>query len=114
MKRTLTPLDLRSAPEPRFAVVPTSPVPFRGTQDTEFERLKGRLLGRLLNEAEAAALYAPLRRAANDAAAMAWASGYPLLFLPALLEEKALSAHRQAAHQKRVLRRCQPSRSMAA
>jgi len=41
----------RFGPETRFEVRPAPPVPFRAAQDTEFERLKNRLLARQLAEA---------------------------------------------------------------
>jgi hypothetical protein len=47
-------------------------------------------------------LYAPLRRAANEAAAIAWMTPFPLLFFPALFEEKTAAARRQAAQQQKV------------
>jgi hypothetical protein len=50
-------------------------------------------------------LYAALRRAANEAAALAWFTPFPLLFFPALLEEKARAALRQGARQRCVRNR---------
>ncbi len=47
-------------------------------------------------------LNAPLRRAANEAASLAWVTPFPLLFFPTLLEEKARTARRQQARQKRI------------
>jgi MarR-like DNA-binding transcriptional regulator SgrR of sgrS sRNA len=51
-----------------------------------------------------------LRRAANEAAALAWLTPYPLLLLPELLEEKVAAIRRQAARQADILRR---SRTLA-
>ena len=90
------------APETRFDVRPTPPAPFRATLENEFERLKLRLLVGQLREADAA-LNAPLRRAANEAAAVAWATLFPLLVFPALFEEKIDAAIRQAERQARIL-----------
>ena len=95
MKTKRTTLLTRFEPETRFDVAPVFPVPFRGTRETELEQFKNRLLRAALNEAENADLYAPLRRAATEAAGMAWLTPFPLLFLPALFEEKALAARRQ-------------------
>jgi hypothetical protein len=89
------------APETRFAVTPVPAAPFRGTDETPLERLKHRLLGELLRDAEAPTLFAPLRRAANEATALAETTAYPLLVLPALLEEKARTARRQALYPQR-------------
>ncbi len=46
-----------------------------------------------------------LQHAANDAASMAWASGFPLLVFPELLEERVSVARDQAARQDHIRRR---------
>lgn len=97
-------LKFRFKPETRFEVSPVPAAPFRGVQETELERLKARLLGGLLSGAEAT-LYAPYRRAANEAAAMAWTTAFPLLVFPELLEEKAREAQKREQHQRAVLAR---------
>ncbi|HUA68372.1 MAG TPA: hypothetical protein VMA13_07465, partial [Candidatus Saccharimonadales bacterium] len=79
-------------PETRFELRPGPPAPFRATRETEFERLKKRLLTLQLAELPRPELNAPLRRAANEAAALAWVTLYPLLVFPALFEEKAATA----------------------
>jgi hypothetical protein len=106
MKEKKKKVPTRFGPEARFAVTPVPAAPFRGTQETEIERLKGRLLRETLATATNPELYAPLRRAANDAAALAWATSFPLLVLPALFEEKVREARRYVEHQKAVRRRC--------
>jgi len=95
MKTKRTTLLTRFEPETRFAVAPVPAVPFRGTRETELEQFKNRLLRAALNEAADAELYAPLRRAATEAAGAAWLTPFPLLFLPALFEEKVATARRQ-------------------
>ena len=102
MKTNRTTLQTRFAPETRFDVVPVFAVPFRGTRETELEQFKTRLLRAALNEAADAELYAPLRRAANEAAAEAWLTPFPMLFLPALFEEKAAAARRQVERAQKV------------
>jgi hypothetical protein len=102
MNTNETRVPTRFGPETRFEVRPAPPVPFRAVQETEFERLKGRLLAGCLTEATAPELIAPLRRAANEAAALAWATVYPLLMFPVLFEEKAGVALRQAERQARI------------
>ncbi len=92
-------------PETRFEVAPVPAVPFRGVPETELDRFKARLLRQWLEQAPDRQLYAPLRRAANEAAALAWFTPFPLLFVPALLEEKARAALRQGAKQRRVRNR---------
>ena len=47
------------------------------------------LLGELLDENPGPELNAPLRRAANEAAALVWFTPFPLLLFPVLLKEKA-------------------------
>jgi hypothetical protein len=47
-------------------------------------------------------LNAPLRRAANDAAALAWATVFPLLVFPVLFEEKTEAALLRAGRQARI------------
>jgi hypothetical protein len=97
-------LRLRFEPGNRFEVSPAPAAPFRGTQETELERLKARLLGHLLNSADAP-LSAPYRRAANDAAAVAWTTCFPLLVFPELLEEKVREARERHQRQQFVLAR---------
>ena len=90
--RNQTQFELRTGP----------PAPFRATQENEFERLKSRLLAQRLAEIPAPELNPPLRRAANEAAALAWAALYPLLVFPVLFEEKTAVALRQAQRQSRI------------
>jgi hypothetical protein len=100
-KRVLT----KFAPETRFEVRPEPAAPFRAVQETQFEKLKSELLGeRLANDSDPQ-LNSYLRRAANDAAALAWVTPYPLLVFPALFEEKAEAALVQAQRQERVRER---------
>ena len=89
-------------PETRFELRPTPPAPFRATQDTEFERLKNQLLAEQLAAVTAPELNPPLRRAANEAAALAWVTLFPLLVFPVLFEEKTAAAVRQAERQARI------------
>ncbi len=69
--------------------------PARVSQASEFETLKKRLLRRLLDDAVQPELNLPLRGAVDDAASLAWETGYPLLFLPSLVDEKARNARLQ-------------------
>ena len=43
-----------------------------------------------------------MRRAANEAAALAWVTFYPLLVFPVLFEEKTAAAVRQVERQTRI------------
>ncbi|HZV35302.1 MAG TPA: hypothetical protein VFB72_12070 [Verrucomicrobiae bacterium] len=92
----------RFGPEVHFDV-PT--VPFRATETTALEELKKRLLRQLLEHAAGAGQNVLLRRAANDAAALAWLTQFPLLVFPALLEEKARAALLQYERQQGVRQR---------
>jgi hypothetical protein len=98
-------LAARFAPETRFEVRPAPAAPFRATQENELERLKNELLWEKLEEAVGADMNARLRRAANDAAALAWTTNVPLLVFPALFEEKARLAFRQAERQESIRER---------
>jgi len=90
------------APVTQFTLQPVTTTPFRANLESEFERLKSRLLAETLTKAEQPELNTPLRRAANEAAALAWVTFYPLLVFPALFEEKSRAAVRQAARQARI------------
>ena len=92
----------RFAPETRFEVQPVPAAPFRAAQEAHFERLKHRLLLSSLNELPQARVNARLRRAANEAAALAWVTPYPLLVFPVLFEEKARAAMAYARRQEKI------------
>ena len=92
----------RFGPETRFEI---NPVPFRATLETAFEQLKERLLRERLAQAINADLNLQVRRAANEAAALAWVTTVPLLVFPALFEEKARTARFQAARQEHIRER---------
>jgi hypothetical protein len=90
------------APETRFELRPQAAAPFRANLESEFERLKRRLLAEQLETVEQPQLNVPIRRAANEAAALAWVTFYPLLVFPALFEEKSAAAVQQAQRQARI------------
>jgi hypothetical protein len=102
MNNNKTKVTARFAPETRFTLPTVASAPFRANLESEFERLKSRLLAETLDETEQPELNAPLRRAANEAAALAWVTFYTLLVFPALFEEKSRAAVRQAARQARI------------
>ncbi len=76
--------------------------PFRGARETELESLKARLLRDQLAGGAQIDSVVPLRRAANEAAALAWLTQFPLLVFPALFEEKATALQLQLNKQARV------------
>src|SRR5436189_4840116 len=93
------------APETSFEVKPAPPPPFRAAQELKFEGLKERLIEeRVENELDPDS-FNYLRRAANEAAALAWVTPYPLLVFPGLFEEKADMALLRARRQRHVLAR---------
>lgn len=94
-------------PESRFEITPLPPVPFRGTSETELEQLKDRLLRQALDRVEDMELTVSLRRAANEAASLAWFTPFPLLVFPILLEEKAALEERHLAVQREIRQRSQ-------
>lgn len=104
MKLKKTRLFAEFAPATQFELRPQPPAPFRATQENEFERLKNELLAEQLHLAGNVELYAPLRRAANEAAALAWATTLPLLVFPVLFEEKTGAVVRQVKRQARILK----------
>ena len=77
------------APETRFKVIPTPAAPFRATVETAFERLKNKLLFERLQALSDPRWNSQLRGVANEAAALAWVTSYPLLVFPGLFQEKA-------------------------
>jgi hypothetical protein len=93
------------APATPFEWVPPPAVPFRATEETDCERLKRQAMSEWLNRAETVEELALIRRAANEAAAMAWLTPYPLLVLPLLVEEKADRAVFQAKRQQQIRER---------
>jgi hypothetical protein len=71
----------------------------RRRRDVELERLKERLLREHLCRADHPAVRNQLRRAAREAAALAWTTPYALLVFPGLLEEKLSAARRYVERQ---------------
>jgi len=104
MNRINKKLKTQFAPQTRFAVVPMTAAPFRALHETELERLKDRLLRQALQDSEAE-YGASLRRAAEEAAALAWSTWYPLLLFPSLFAEKAELAARQTVRQAAIRKR---------
>jgi hypothetical protein len=98
-------LPARFEPETRFELRPVPTLPFRAYHENELERLKIRLLTERLEGLWKPALNSYVRRAANEAAALAWVTPYPLLFFPALFEELTEAALRRAEHQDIVRKR---------
>jgi hypothetical protein len=92
-------------PETRFELKPAPPAPFRAVQEDQFERLKARLVGKRLETLWEPEFSAQVRRAANEAAALAWVTRYPLLVFPVLFDEKADAAILVASRQQQIRQR---------
>lgn len=99
MKRERKTTRIRPSQAPRFDLTPIPLAPFRGTQETELERLKTQLLKEWLADVASPELLAPVRRASHEAAALAWTTPFPLLLLPELFHEKAATACRYVRKQ---------------
>ena len=102
MKTQTTRLPARFARPTRFQVRPR--ILTRAECQARLGELKDRLLRLHLAEPGASDLAPVVRRAADDAASLAWASPYPLLILPELVEEKVAAARVQAARQAQIRR----------
>jgi hypothetical protein len=100
-------IETRFEPAMPFEIEPGAAVPPRGTAENDLEELKARLLRQLVAPVEEPDLNRALRRAANEAASLAWFTPFPLLFFPTLLEEKALTAKRQRDRQQDIRQRSQ-------
>ncbi len=98
-------LAARFYPETRFEVPPVPPAVFRAAQETQLEGLKSRLLRQALEELAAPEANGFVRRAANEAAALAWDTRVPLLVFPGLFQEKTATALLQVERQASVRRR---------
>ena len=92
-------------PETGFEVRLTSPAPWRARQEAELEQLKAQLLaGRLEGRGDPQS-HSQLQFAAEEAAALAWVTRYPLLVFPTLFEEKADAALLRAERQEQIRER---------
>lgn len=100
-----TDLPVRFARPNRLEATFAPTAPFRGVTENNLERLKEQLLTEELRRTPTVELVPHLRRAAEEAAALVWLTPYPLLLLPALLEEKTLAARLKAERQARIRQR---------
>ena len=105
MKANYRRVPTRFGPETSFELKPVPAAPFRAVQENRFERLKNVLLDERLEELLDPTFNSYLRNAANEAAALAWVTPYPLLVFPALFEEKVERALLQAERQESVRQR---------
>ncbi|MCX7872107.1 MAG: hypothetical protein N2487_02340 [Verrucomicrobiae bacterium] len=94
-------IPMRFEGDVRFNLAPVAVVPYRGMLDNELERLKNALVRDALERSEPE-LYSTIRRAANDAMALAWATPYPALFFPLLFEEKIAEGKKVYSKQRKI------------
>jgi hypothetical protein len=90
---------------PRAASATNTLTRLAPSRDWQLEGLKARLLQEAVVLNGDPQLNTPLQRAANEAASLVWGTPYPLLLFPALFEEKAGKAARQAARQIKIRQR---------
>jgi hypothetical protein len=97
-------LPVRFASPTAFSVsMPAAP---SGSLDNgALERFKCRLLEPILENRCGQTLESMMRHAANEAAALAWTTPFPLLVLPGLLEEKVNAVWRRELRQRHVYSR---------
>jgi hypothetical protein len=101
MKKKPTPLRPAAAWQANSAPA----APFRAVQESEFERLKAEMLREKLKELWEPEFNSVLRGVANEAAALAWVTPYPLLVFPGLFEEKTAAAMAHADRQDWIFQR---------
>ena len=93
-------LETKFEPETRFELTPVAVAPFRAVFEDRFDHLKARLIAESLDTVWESKVSSEVRRAANEAAALAWRTPYPLLVFPLLFEEKTARSLRKAARAK--------------
>ena len=113
-KYTKRKITAHFAPETKFDVTPTAAAPFRALIETELEKLQTRLLRELLLRTSDPELILLFRHAVNEAAGLAVSTGFPLLLLPMLVEEKAATARHYAERQAGILKRSAAMTEVAA
>jgi len=105
MNRNNRQIATEFAADTRFEVRPRPPARLPTGQEAGLEQLKNQLLKERLEATEEPGCIVQLRRAAEDAAALAWVTPYPLLVFPVLFEEKADAAAFQAERQEQIRQR---------
>jgi len=76
--------------------------PSRGQLESQLETLKQRLLQPILGKISEPGLANALTLAANEAAALAWYTGFPMLVFPTLFEEKITTAWKHWLRQQQI------------
>jgi hypothetical protein len=97
MTTRLTNLDFEAGDA--FELFPTIE---RGVLELHFAELRDELLGNQLAETDTVTLQPRIELAANEAAALAWTTDFPLLVFPALFEEFARRERVREARQQKI------------
>jgi hypothetical protein len=105
MKENARKVPTRFGPETRFEVKPVPAAALRAEQQARLASLKDRLLEERLDEAPDLETESHFRQAANEAAALASITPYPLLAFPVLFEEKTSEAEARLERQQEVRER---------
>jgi hypothetical protein len=102
--KTNTPhrVNTRFAPEKRFEVIPLPEALSRRNLAAKIEQLKLALVKEELSNARDPIQFRRLIMLANEAAALALTTPFPILVLPVLLEEKLEHARKQAERQNAI------------
>jgi hypothetical protein len=107
-------LNARFDAETAFPLAVNRQAAQRGLESRRFEALKRVLVEAQLQGEGAGRFDRWVRLAADEAAALAWASPYPFLVLPALLEERVAHARARAQRQWEIQERSRPLIALAA
>ncbi len=114
MNKATRKLAVRFEEAAEFAVPAKVQPDFGWKSVRELAVLKEKLLRQQLEAASDVRLYSALRHAAEEAASLAWTTPFPLLFLPALMEEKQREVLAHAQRQQDIRVRSQSLYAMAA
>ncbi len=88
--------------------------PFRLTDENQLDKLKNQLLRQAIASAPDSDRILMLRRAANEAAALAWLEPFPLLAFPELFDEMVRASRRTQSRQAQIRARSAQILSQAA
>jgi hypothetical protein len=100
MTTKLRQIPAEFAPESGFDIEPDQPG--RRTVEAKFTRLKEALLDDLNKQTETIAVREGLQLAANEAAGLAWTTGFPLLVFPGLFAEIAAKVRQRTNRQSKI------------
>lgn len=107
MNENRTQLKARFGPAARFTMRPVQTPDRFGLSNFELEALKTRLLADRTGATRALVPGEALRKAADEAASLAWLTPYPLLVLPGLFEELVAGAAARVRKQAEIRQRSQ-------